>query len=453
MSLPRPRRRVRRLVLACLVLFLALCAGGFVVVELDEAQREAADAELVFAEAASVRVRFEDQLYGTLNLALGLQAYVTAHPELDDRDRLDVLLATLTSEGEHIRNIALAPDDVVEVVYPLEGNEAVLGLAYEDVPDQMEAVRQARLTRSTVLDGPIELVQGGRGLVNRTPVFLEDDTYWGVLSLVVDVDSVIAAVEEASGRVGAMPIRWAVRAWSNYGDTRAVTGDQSVFGDPDVRLTFDVPDGTWELAAVPVDTAGRDQRTLALRGLVVLLAGVVAFLGFEVVRERWRVIDLSLHDPLTGLPNRRLLADRIEGAVASARRRDEPFVVAFIDLDRFKEVNDTYGHRAGDHLLQEVAHRLESRTRSTDTVARVGGDEFVLLLTDADPSQVESLVAELEEAVVAPVPWQGHELRVGVSTGIAVYPEDGTDAQDLVQRADHGMYVAKRHGHDPSLGV
>ena len=179
-----------------------------------------------------------------------------------------------------------------------------------------------------------------------------------------------------------------------------------------------------------------------------MIAAVVALLVFEVVRERWKAIALSLHDPLTGLPNRRLLADRVEGAVASARRRDQPFAVAFIDLDRFKQVNDAHGHRAGDHLLQEVGRRLEARTRATDTVARVGGDEFVLLLADADPDALRALVAELEAAVTAPIVWEGQELRVGVSTGVAVYPYDGTDAQGLIQRADHGMYVAKRDGED-----
>ena len=449
---PWSRRRTSRLVAACLVLFVALAAGGFAVVGLDQSQRAFGDEELVLAEAAALRAHFEDELYSTFNLATGVRAYVAAYPGLAERDRLDQLLGTLVGAGAHIRNIGIAPDDVVEVVHPLEGNEAALGLDYRTVPEQYASVQQARLIRQPVLDGPLDLVQGGRGLISRTPVFLEDGSYWGVITLVIDVDSVVEGVEEESAPA-ALPIDWAVRTWSNYGEVRPLVGDQGLFGRPDVRLTFDVPDATWELVASRAVAGGVDGRATALRVVALVIAAVVSLLVFEVVRERWKAVALSLHDPLTGLPNRRLLADRIEGAVASARRRDRPFAVAFIDLDHFKRINDTHGHRAGDHLLQEVARRLQARTRATDTVARVGGDEFVLLLADADPDALLQLVADLESAVTAPVAWEGQELRVGVSTGVAVYPYDGTDAQRLIQRADHGMYVAKRDGQDVLGGV
>ena len=449
---PWSRRRISRLVAACVVLFGVIAASGFMVVGLDQSQRAVGDQQLVFAEAAALRAHFEDELYGTFNLATGVQAYVTAYPELADRDRLDELLGTLVGAGKHIRNIGLAPNDVIEVVYPLEGNEAAVGLDYRTVPEQYASVEQARLIRQPVLDGPLDLVQGGRGLVSRTPVFRDDASYWGVATVVIDVDSVVRDVEEAA-ETDALPIDWAVRTWSNYGEVRPLTGDPALFGRAEVRLTFDVPDATWELVAARSEPGAIDGRAVALRVVAIVIAAVVALLVFEVVRERWKAIALSLHDPLTGLPNRRLLADRIEGAVASARRRDRPFAVAFIDLDRFKQVNDAHGHRAGDRLLQEVARRLEARTRATDTVARVGGDEFVLLLADADPDALRALVAELETAVTAPVLWEGQELRVGVSTGVAVYPYDGTDAQGLIQRADHGMYVAKRDGETVLDGV
>ena len=425
------------------MLFLALVGGGFAVVEMDRAQGQLAEDQLVLAEAAAIRAGFENELYRTLNLASGLQAYVTSHPGLESPDRLELMLSTLHQHGKHVRNVALAPDDVIEVVHPLEGNEAALGLDYRDVPEQWAAVQQARVTRTSVLDGPLDLVQGGRGLVNRTPVFRDDGTYWGTIALVIDVDSLVEAVRE--DHTPQLPVEWAVRAWSNYAEATPVTGDAALFDGPQVHQSFDVPDGSWVVAANAADPgAAPAGRAIVGRIVTVVVAAVLAALVFEVVRERWRVVSLSLHDPLTGLPNRRLLEERIERSVAWAARRDRPFVLAFLDLDRFKAVNDTHGHRAGDHVLREVARRLEGRVRATDTVARVGGDEFVVLLPEAHPHDVDELVRGLEEVVREPIPYQGRELVVGTSAGVAVYPRDGHDAVELITRADEWMYLAKQ---------
>ncbi len=155
----------------------------------------------------------------------------------------------------------------------------------------------------------------------------------------------------------------------------------------------------------------------------------------------------AYHDALTGLPNRLLLQDRLGHAIEIGRRTGEEVAVMFIDLDRFKIVNDSLGHDVGDVLLMEIAERLQNCLRRSDTVARLGGDEFVAVLSNFS-SSVE--VAEVAEKIVTrmadPVVIKGHQLTVGASVGIAMFPEDGSDVTTLMKDADAAMYRAKKSG-------
>jgi diguanylate cyclase (GGDEF)-like protein len=156
-----------------------------------------------------------------------------------------------------------------------------------------------------------------------------------------------------------------------------------------------------------------------------------------------REID-AVHDSLTGLPNRRLLADRVHAALRVLERTGERFALVVLDLDRFKEVNDTLGHQTGDDLLREVARRLRAALRDGDVPARLGGDEFAVLLADCDREEAEQLGRALLAELSTPVALARIEMDVRASMGIAVAPEHGTTVEDLVQRADAAMYAAKR---------
>src|SRR5512139_1033208 len=156
---------------------------------------------------------------------------------------------------------------------------------------------------------------------------------------------------------------------------------------------------------------------------------------------------LAHHDALTGLPNRILLRDRFAHALAMAERSRSRVALLFLDLDKFKRVNDTLGHAAGDRLLLEVVTRLGHCTRETDTISRQGGDEFILLLNDVpDPEAVERIADEILTRVGEPLDINGHALITSCSIGIAVYPEDGSDFDSLLQKADIAMYNAKDAG-------
>jgi diguanylate cyclase (GGDEF)-like protein/PAS domain S-box-containing protein len=160
-----------------------------------------------------------------------------------------------------------------------------------------------------------------------------------------------------------------------------------------------------------------------------------------------KIRHMAHHDALTQLPNRVLLHDRIGQAIAKAQRSRDALALLFIDLDRFKTVNDSLGHHVGDRLLRSVAARLEASTRGSDTIARIGGDEFVVLLSELDePQNARHVAQKVLDALSEPVEIDGHELRVTPSIGICAYPHDGHDVEALMRNADTAMYHAKQMG-------
>jgi diguanylate cyclase (GGDEF)-like protein len=181
------------------------------------------------------------------------------------------------------------------------------------------------------------------------------------------------------------------------------------------------------------------------------LPGNSAAMALQDVTDRARVQQRlrhqALHDALTGLPNRVLLNDRVREGLNRARRAQEPVAMMILDLNHFKEVNDTLGHHAGDALLSVIAQRLRDTLREADTIARLGGDEFAILLTTAaHRSGAEAVARKVAELVEAPVEVEGVTIQVAASIGIAIFPEHADEAEGLARRADVAMYVAKRSG-------
>lgn len=167
----------------------------------------------------------------------------------------------------------------------------------------------------------------------------------------------------------------------------------------------------------------------------------------ELEEEKELLHRKSVTDVLTGLPNRLLLNDRLSQAMADAKRNKTRLALIFIDLDKFKPVNDTYGHHVGDWLLKEAAQRMQERLRETDTIARIGGDEFAVLLSTIEGKQEARAVAEeIREVLNQPFQLSGTSMQISSSIGIAVYPEHGRDENMLLKNADAAMYAAKSGG-------
>jgi diguanylate cyclase (GGDEF)-like protein len=157
--------------------------------------------------------------------------------------------------------------------------------------------------------------------------------------------------------------------------------------------------------------------------------------------------DMATHDFLTELPNRVLLIDRFAVALAQAQRKEYKLAIMSLDLDRFKDVNDTMGHSVGDEVLKQVARKLAETVRSSDTVARLGGDEFLLLLQEIhDLKDATTIADKIVNSLKEPLTIEGHVFYLSASIGIAICPDDGNDLEALMKKSDASMYYSKRHG-------
>ena len=261
-----------------------LALGIFASVQLArlDLERQASEERgMVVAELATVRARLEGVIESTFNATQGLVDLVGIQGGISP-----LLFAAMAAEAkgqnQHIRHISLAPDDVVTHVYPLAGNEKAIGFRYADSPEQMRTVDQARQRGRSVLAGPLDLVQGGRGLINRTPIFSRPDhRYWGTVAVVAHVDSILSA----AGVTAPASIRIGLRGKDGKGSAGAmIGGDADIFSRNPVLMSVVIPDGSWQLGAIPVDGWREPslirshylQFGLVMTGLLVAILGLLA---------------------------------------------------------------------------------------------------------------------------------------------------------------------------------
>ncbi|HEX8478810.1 MAG TPA: EAL domain-containing protein [Telluria sp.] len=221
-------------------------------------------------------------------------------------------------------------------------------------------------------------------------------------------------------------------------------------GQPRGRSVWLVDDVTERVEAADAVRRARDELEVRVLARTAELAGANALLQAEIAERRQaeaRVHHMAYYDGLTGLPNRALLAERLERALATAQRSSRKVALMFLDLDRFKTINDSLGHLTGDYLLKEVAQRLTRAVRFSDTVARLGGDEFVVVAPGVrGTGECAGVGDKIIEALGAPFVIKGRTLHISPSIGMCLYPDDGTDVETLMRHADAAMYAAKAAG-------
>jgi diguanylate cyclase (GGDEF)-like protein len=420
-----------------------------------------ADAELqrflALQELATMRARIEGHLNANLVAIRTLRAELTLDPVIE-RARFDLLAGEVLTEDLHTRHVALAPDLVIEYIYPLGGNEEALGLDYREHPEQLASIEAALAASDILISGPVDLVQGGSALIARVPVYRHrSDELWGIISQVIDHDRLLAEAGLFEENAWLFGLRGA-DATGFDGDI--IAGASQVWQLDPVTTTIDLPVGQWQLAAMPAALSW--ERPLgAYSGywaLATFIALGTALLFFGLVSSRMRlkhalstISHQARYDGLTGLPNRQFFTQHLDQHIRHCRRHGQRFALMFLDLDHFKEINDSLGHEAGDELLRETSQRISGVIREEDLVARFGGDEFVILVRELDePVEAELAADKILVALQPPMDLVGHEVGIEGSIGIAVYPDDGDSTSDLLKHADLAMYAAKSAGRGTS---
>lgn len=542
---------------------------------------------------STIRAQVEGTINNNISLVEGLIAVVATQPEITQSE-FEVLGKAVFQRPSQLRNIALARDMVISHMYPMKGNEKAIGLNYLAIPEQREAALRVRESGKVVIAGPINLVQGGVGLVARAPVFIRDTTageqnrFWGLVASVIDAEPFYQAAGLYETDHG---LRVAVRGTDAHGENGAVFfGAKEIFDSDPVTAEVSLPVGSWQIAVVPVngwqvqiadlwhrvatvlfallatsfvlfwrrhlrerresqirllhtqatlvaameqspagimlaDAPGGQIRMANLAAIRIqglkeenvfdrpfvelarntsfthpdgrlfdleelplvraikkgespqnveivvkkgkpterwllanagpvrnadgeIIAGVSVFSDVtEVKHAEAQVRQQAYYDSLTNLPNRTFFMEELEKAIKRSSRQNTLAALLYIDLDRFKNVNDTLGHDIGDQLLREAAVRIRGLIRETDVVARLGGDEFTVILTDLIHADSATVIADkLIRHLAEPYNLFGHTVYSGASIGITFSPTDGTASNTLLKNADMAMYQAKDRG-------
>lgn len=356
-------------------------------------------------------------------------------------------MASTILDDPSIRNLILAPDGVVEYVYPLKGNEQVLGLDYFAEGDGNKEAILARDTGQLVLGGPFTLVQGGQALVGRVPVYLTGNVFWGIASVTLNYPQALDGAEldqlEAQG--------FAYEIWRISPDTgsRQVIASSPYSYNQNVRFVehpMNIQNAEWYFRLSPIRAWYQFPETwvFVVAGIFIsFLIGLLMMHNYDLHLMKKNLEQLSYMDSLTGILNRRGGFQALQALEGNL----EPFLLCYMDLDCFKEINDRYGHNAGDMFLQKFSDVIQNNINKEHHIfARIGGDEFILAFKDTDNTDMmKAWFAHLEELLLSsPILLDNKKVSLTFSMGYSCYPKDGTTLDTLVTTADSRMYQCKK---------
>ena len=387
-----------------------------------------------------LRSSVDRELNSLLFISNGLASYLSVYKDELDENKINAILEDLWSRAKHVRNLGVAVGYQFKYVYPVAGNERVIGVDLHNLSAQWPKVKMAIDTRQGILDGPLDLIQGGSGIIYRYPVFIKNE-YWGILSTVINTQPFL---EDAFQRNRNNDYEFAIRTQEG----------KVFFGNPDLfkhkrimLMESNLPNGKWEWAIEKRD----NQKPLyfyVLDALSIVLSIITAAGVYYYLHERSSLAKEALIDSLTNLPNRRYLDRVLLKASIDAERNHELMAVMLIDLDYFKSINDTRGHAFGDAALVRVAETIQSKIRGTDILSRIGGDEFVLVLNhlksanDAQMIAAKIIVAFDEMQLI-----NGISIRLSLSIGLTTSViKEKINIKRLLKHADEALYLAKGEG-------
>ncbi len=402
-----------------------------------------------------VDTMLSSELHQALGQLQGMADWVALNPEASDAE-FDRYSQRLLSHHPMLRSTTLLPGDRIRRTYPPD--DRLVGMDVGQHPDQGEAVRAMVELHRPVVAGPVALAQGGVAFVLRAPVWIEGQTprYFGHVSVVVDLARLNVLLQGLSDELGmslALVDRNGNNARSGFQIGERIRGDDDI-----VSTRIAVLGSAWELRAQDHarPTFPNSWLRLSMEALFALLAALGARLLAVMtsrLRQQNRLLnELATTDPLTGIANRRVLLDACENMFALSRRTDTELSVLMLDLDRFKLVNDTHGHRAGDAVLCHIAGLLKATLRGTDVLGRWGGEEFLMLAPGTGREGALQLAERILNAIRhSPAITSVGPLSITASIGIATLSRDDASTLGLIERADQALYAAKTSGRDRAI--
>jgi diguanylate cyclase (GGDEF)-like protein len=410
-----------------------------------------------------------------LQLIDSLKAFVMAEPNFNHQ-QFTTFTELLSTNQTGIKSLQLAPLGVVRYVSNEPDNRRAIG--HNLLQDKMRRpyALKAIQEKTTIIEGPVGLIQGGNSLIAREPIFTKmnnnTEQFWGFAIVLIDSDALFSSsmFSQAANKFD-ISIRKLDGA-KQSGDM--IFGENQLFNNTKLITEINFKTYSWQIAIKPKPSIISTQSRFILSPwfwpLVLASTGLAFAASYQIFNYRFHLEhavkvatyslekemslreqseanerELATHDILTGLANRRLFVELADMALEEAKQENKSLALLFMDLDGFKAVNDAHGHKVGDQILIQVSDRIASNIRQSDVVARYGGDEFIAILKAPGANLVhhaESII----NSVADPFHLDKKTMKIGISIGIARYPNDGDTLDELISKADHSMYSAKSNG-------
>lgn len=347
-----------------------------------------------------------------------------------------------------IREVQLSPNAEVKHIYPMEGNESIIGLKLREIPGQKEVVERSIKSGEMIMAGPLNLLQGGEGFIARKPLYSRQGTtrrFWGFITLIIDVPNFY----KSAGLIAEDNLtQYALRGSDAEGaQGKVFFGNPDIFFNDIISKKIVIPGGSWQFSAslkglkTPHD---HSTMMLSLWGIAAaiafgLLSGAFTFLWFKLYRQ-------ATHDPLSNLLNRQHFQTLAEAEITRAKRYEFSLTVMMIDLDHFKQINDQYGHQEGDTVIKKTAQLINSVVRESDLVGRYGGEEFIVLVPHNGAQRAIQCAERIRSALQRTTLIKGQSINLSASIGLCSLSEDEGTYEKLVNQADRALYHAKAAG-------
>jgi diguanylate cyclase (GGDEF)-like protein len=401
-------------------------------------------------ELASVRFQLEAAIFADIYVARSLSTLMVVNAGTVATS-WEKIARRMIGQGKFIRALVLAPNDVIQYIYPPEeGHRKMIGLDLRQFPQHRLVIQQARQLKGIVVAGPLNWVDQKTAVVVHSPIFLDppyNQFYWGIVSIVIDTEKLFSSLNTDFLSQG---YQVAVRSQDSIGRPILLWGDPDIFNHMVASEKIFFPQGAWTVVlAEKGDILARvswlQRYIVRVIGYPLLLLIIASFL--VIYRYYDKSNRLSMFDELTRLPNRRYFMTELNREFEREKRAKHPtgFALLCIDIDKFKQINDQYGHIIGDQVLVECARRISNAIRNYDCAARFGGDEFLVLLAGGDTEHEWQNVSErVQKSVsVVPVVCGDYAIPVRVSVGFACYRDEMKNASEMIKYADHHMYHEK----------
>lgn len=369
---------------------------------------------LAYADIMELSIQFQDGVYSEKMFMDLTDMAIRQNPTID--------------------SIQLAKDYTVTYINPISGNWSAIGHNLMEDPKRREYLTRAIESRRMVTQGPVHSIQGKNMIFGRKPIFVNGE-YWGLAIVAIDYDKLIQSVK--LGMDDSLNFAISVYESSDPDKLSFIWGDEEIVEKSKIFAELKMPGQRWRVSILHKTTVATMHTAILVGAVISVLAGLLMFVLFSILAGK---LYLSKIDPLTKTCNR-IEFKRSAEKFLKARR-----VCAFlsIDLDKFKYINDTFGHLVGDEILINAAVRMKNSVRKGDLISRVGGDEYLIFLTDVKShQQLFSIIERIRETTEQQLQVGEHHVTVGVSIGYAIFPHEAETYKDLYEIADKRMYKDK----------